>query len=190
MLKQVFVMLGLAWVDPVERIEITPAGDKFLASTDPAGVLSDQMSRFQFWNPSIASAAHKAVALHPIPFLGEVLRSVNEQKISAVEYTLFVSRAKTFSDVDAVIDLIERFRGLPEDMKALIVKTCDAYKLSGIRRSSMYNTIRLDRSYAHRMFALSRLIEIDDAGGLAIRKGALKQYRAYLSEYGRESLPC
>jgi hypothetical protein len=72
MLKQVFVMLGLAWVDPVDRVEITPAGEKFLSSNDPDTVLSDQMSRFQFWNPSVASVTHKAIALHPIPFLGEV----------------------------------------------------------------------------------------------------------------------
>jgi hypothetical protein len=48
MLKQVFVMLGLAWVDPNDRVEITPAGDKFLTDKDPDGVLSDQMSRYQF----------------------------------------------------------------------------------------------------------------------------------------------
>ena len=72
MLKQVFVMLGLAWVDPDDRVEITPAGDKFLTDKDPDGVLSDQMSRYQFTNPSVASNAHKAVALHPIPFIGEV----------------------------------------------------------------------------------------------------------------------
>ncbi len=186
MLKQVFAMLGLAWVDPDERIEITPAGEKFLASKDPDGVLSDQMSRFQFWNPSVASAAHKAIALHPIPFLGEVLRSVDSQSITATEYTLFVSRAKTFADVDTVIDQIERFRKLGKELQDLVLQTCDAYKLPGIRRSSMYNTIKLDRSYALRMFALSRLIEIDDEGGLALRKGALRQYRGYLSSYARE----
>ena len=68
MLKQVFVMLGLAWVDPDDRVEITPAGDKFLTDKDPDGVLSDQMSRYQFTNPSVASNAHKAIKLHPIPF--------------------------------------------------------------------------------------------------------------------------
>ncbi len=187
MLKQVFVMLGLAWVDPNERVEITAAGEKFLSSKDPDGVLSDQMSRFQFWNPSVSSAAHKAIALHPIPFLGEVLRSVDGQKISTAEYTLFVSRAKTFSDVDAVIDQIDRFRQLPEELQALVVKTCESYKLPGIRRSSMYNTIKLDRSYALKMFALSRLVEIEDDGGLALRKGSLKQFRRYLSDYARES---
>jgi hypothetical protein len=186
MLKQVFVMLGLAWVDPDERVEITPAGDKFLSSKDPDGVLSDQMSRFQFWNPSVKSAAHKAITLHPIPFLGEVLRSVDGQSVSAVEYTLFVARAKTFADVDTVIDYIDRFRAIPDAMQDLIVNICESYKLPGIRRSSIYNTIRLDRSYALKMFALSRLVDIDNEGGLAIRKGSLKQFRGYLSDYGRE----
>ncbi len=186
MLKQVFVMLGLAWVDPNERVEITRAGEKFLTDKVPDGVLSDQMSRYQFTNPSVASTAHKAIALHPIPFLGEVLRNIDSRRISAVEYTLFVSRAKSFSDVDNVIEQIERFRDLPEDMQALVVKTCDSFKLSGIRRSSMYNTIRLDRSYALKMFALSRLLELNDEGGLAIRKGSLKQFRNYLSDYARE----
>ena len=186
MLKQVFVMLGLAWVDPAERVEITPAGDAFLTSKDPDGVLSDQLGRFQFWNPSVTSAAHKVIALHPTPFLGEALRSIDGHQVSAVEFTLFVSRAKNFSDVDAVIDQIERFRELDEKTQASVVKACESYKLPGIRRSSMYNTIRLNRPYALRMFALSRLVETDGAGGLALRKGALKKFRGYLANYARE----
>ncbi len=186
MLKQVFVMLGLAWVDPDDRVEITAAGDKFLTDKDPDGVLSDQMSRYEFTNPSVASTAHKAVTLHPIPFIGEVLRSIDNQSFSATEYTLFVSRAKTFADVDSVIENIEEFRGLSPALQDLLVETCDAYKLPGIRRSSMYNTIRLDRSYALRMLGLSRLVDTNDEGGLSIRKGALKDYRRYLSDYARE----
>ena len=34
MLKQVFVILGLAWVDPDDKVEITPAGERFLSSKD------------------------------------------------------------------------------------------------------------------------------------------------------------
>jgi hypothetical protein len=186
MLKQVFVMLGLAWVDADDRVEITPVGDKFLTDKDPHGVLSDQMSRYQFTNPSVASTAHKVVTLHPIPFIGEVLRNIDGQSFRGTEYMLFVSRAKTFADVDTVIQQIETFRGLDSAMQDLVVETCDAYKLPGIRRSSIYNTIRLDRSYALKMFALSRLVEINSDGGLSIRKGALKAYRSYLSDYGRE----
>jgi hypothetical protein len=50
----------------------------------------------------------------------------------------------------------------------------------------MYNTIRLNRPYAFRMFALSRLVETDGAGGSALRKGALKRFRGYLANYARD----
>jgi hypothetical protein len=185
MLKQVFVILGLAWVDPDDRVEITPAGDKFLTSKDPDGALSDQMSRYQFTNPSIASKAHKAIALHPIPFIGEVLRSIDGQSVDRHEYTLFLSRAKNFEEVDIVIEQVQRYRELPAGLRALLVKSCEAYKLAGIRRTSMYNTIRLNRPYALKMFALSRLVECNQSGGLSLRKGALKTYRGYLAEYNR-----
>jgi hypothetical protein len=186
MLKQVFVMLGLAWVDLDHRVEITPVGDKFLQDKDPDGVLSDQMSRYQFTNPSVSSNAHKAIKLHPIPFIGEVLRNVDGQSVSGAEYTLFVSRAKSFADVDQVISQIDAFRGLSREMQELVIDTCDSFKLPGIGRSSIYNTIKLDRSYALKMFALSRLVASNDAGGLSIRKGALKEYRRYLTDYGHE----
>jgi hypothetical protein len=179
-------MLGLAWVDTNERVEITPAGEEFLLSGDPDGVLSDQLSRFQFWNPSVSSDAHKAITLHPIPFLGEVLRSVGGHSITAIEYTLFVSRAKTFGELDTIIDQIEEFRDLPEDIRQLIVDTCDSYKIAGLRRSSMYNTIKLDRPYALKMFSLSRLVESNDDGGVKLRKDGLRKYRGYLSKYAAE----
>src|SRR5207248_3018647 len=113
-------------------------------------------------------------------------RNIDGQSFTGIEYTLFVSRAKRFADVDSVIEQIEEFRGLDSAMQDLVVRTCHSYKLPGIRRSSIYNTIRLDRSYALKMFTLSRLVEINDDGGLSIRKGALKGYRGYLSDYGRE----
>jgi hypothetical protein len=34
MLKQVFSGLGLAWVTPAERVQVTPAGEAFLASKE------------------------------------------------------------------------------------------------------------------------------------------------------------
>ena len=186
MLKKVFGSVGLAWVDPDERVEITPAGNEFLSSKDPAGVLSNQLSRFQFWNPSVMSKVHREVRLHPIPFLGELLRNIDGQSISAIEYSLFVSKAKTFADVDAALEHIEAFRELDEETQNRVVDACETYMLGGRRRKSIYNTIRLNRSYALKMWALSNLIEINDEGGLTLRKGTLKQYRVYLSDYVRE----
>lgn len=188
MLKQVFGSVGLAWVDPDEHIEITPAGVAFLSSDNPEEVLSQQLSRYQFWNPSVKSKVHRAITLHPIPFLGEVLRNVDGQSITAVEYSLFVTRSKVYADVDKVLGQIEAFRMLDEDLQEGVVAACDAYMLGGLRRTSIYNTIKLNRSYALKVWALSSLFELTSKPGLRIRKGALKQYRAYLADYAREGI--
>lgn len=183
MLKQVLVMLGLAWVDGDDLVEITAAGSRFLTSKDPDGVLSDQLGRYQFTNPSVNSAAHEAIAVHPVPFLGELLRSLEGHSFDAAEYNLFVSRAKSFDDVDEVVDLIDRYRSMAEEQRGLLIETCKAFKIGGIRRSSMYNTIKLNRTYALRMYALSRMFVMNDEGGLSLQKGAGKVFRAYLANY-------
>jgi hypothetical protein len=186
MLKKVFGSVGLAWVDPDERVEITAAGVAFLSSRNPADVLSQQLSRFQFWNPSVKSKVHREIKLHPIPFLGELLRSVDGQSITAVEYSLFVARAKVIAELDESLRQIDAFRELNEEQQAQLVETCKAYMLGGRRRKSIYNTISLNRPYALKVWALSHLIEKTEKPGLKLRKGALKDYRSYLADYQRE----
>lgn len=183
MLVQVLRLLGLAWVDGDELVEITKAGHKFLADDDPAGVLSDQMSRYQFWNPSVSSKDHMAIRLHPIPFLAEVIRSLDTGTLSNVEYMLFVARARTFDDVDEVVEMIEEFRELDEEEQAEIVRQCDAYQLGGAKRGSVYNTIKLARTYAHSAWTLSNLFEKNEDGQLVITKGEWKNYRKYVGSF-------
>ncbi len=144
MLKIVLGSVGLAWVDPDEHVEITAAGAAFLSSDKPEEVLSQQLSRYQFWNPSVKSRVHREIQLHPIPFLGELLRSVDGQSITAVEYSLFVARAKRFDDVDDALGQLAAFRELSEDLQDRVVEACEAYMLGGRRRKSIYNTIKLN----------------------------------------------
>jgi hypothetical protein len=110
------------------------------------------------------------------------------QTISSTEYDLFVARAKSFAEIDYVVERIEMFRNLGEDVQERVVGACESYMLGGRRRKSIYNTVRLDRSYALRMWALSRLIRINDEGGLTLEKKALKGFRGYLSEYARDGV--
>src|SRR3546814_15939077 len=66
MLKQVVGTLGLAWVDPGDLVEITPVGRQFLDAADGTSILALQSRRYQFWNPSIGSAAHRVIQLPPL----------------------------------------------------------------------------------------------------------------------------
>lgn len=185
MLVQVFRLLGLAWVDSGELVEITKAGNKFLTDADPAGVLSDQMSRYQFWNPSVSSVQHQVIRLHPIPFLAEVTRTLDPSKLSNVEYMLFVARARTFDDVDKVVDMIVEFRKLDASEQAEVVDQCDAYMLGGAKRASVYNTIKLNRTYAQAAWTLSNLFE-KDGNDLVITNGEWRNYRRYVGSFAEE----
>lgn len=187
MLVQVFRLLGLAWVDNDELIEITKVGNKFLTDADPAAVLSHQMSRYQFWNPSVSSKEHTVIRLHPIPFLAEIIRTLDPGKLTNVEYMLFVARARTMDDVGKVVDQIEAFRGLSRDEQSEIVSQCDAYKLGGLKRGSVYNTIKLARTYAYSAWTLSNLLEKDGGRDLAFAKGEWRNYRKYVDSFAEDS---
>lgn len=183
MLKQVLGTLGLAWVDPDDLVEITPAGKLFLESDNKAIVLANQSRRYQFWNPSVGGPVHRDIQLHPVPFLVRLLQSLNDG-LAPIEYTLFVSKAKSINDLDRILEQIESFRDLDMANKNEIVRQCDAYQLGGTKRRSLYNTIKLNRSYAMRMWCLSELFEIDSNHHLHIRKGVIRgEVRRWIDEY-------
>jgi RecB family endonuclease NucS len=158
MLKQVMTVLGLAWVDLDDQVEITEAGNLFLDSEDKAAVLARQALRYPFSNPAVSSREHRTIRLHPVPFLVRLLQAV-DGSISGIEYRLFAAKAQRIGDVDRVADQIDAFRDLSPPQQAEVARQCNAYGIGGMRRSSIYNTIRLNQSYAYRMWTLSDLIE-------------------------------
>jgi hypothetical protein len=184
MLKQVLVVLGLAWVDANDRVEITDSGDRFLSSNDPEHFLATQSMRYQFWNPSISGQTHRAIRLHPVPFLIRLLQSVDGNRISKDEYLLFVSKAKKITDVDACADLIDKFRSLSTNERQHVVGRCDLHRIAGTRRTSILNTIALNRTYAYRMWCLCPALEPTSDGGIRLRANQLRgDVRKFMDEY-------
>lgn len=183
MLKQVMTVLGFAWVDASDLVEITPAGDQFLTSEARDEVLARQSLRYQFWNPAIGGRTHQVIRLHPVPFLVRLLQTL-EQDLSFSEYNLFVSRAREFSDVDDVAADIEAFRELSSEEQSEVVRRCKAYLIGGAKRESIYNTIQLNRGYAYRMWLASDLFETDETHRLRIRRSAIRgEVRSWLDAY-------
>ncbi|WP_338466791.1 endonuclease NucS [Novosphingobium sp. ZN18A2] len=183
MLKQVLTLLGLVWVDESESIDFTPAGNSLLDAGDHDAALAKQVLRYQIWNPTIRARHHQAIRLHPVPFLIRLLQSLGTS-ISPMEYRLFVARAKRIEDIDAVADLIEEFRGIDEAEQRLLADRCDAYMLGGERRSSIYNTIKLNQSYAVAMWRLSNIIGVDDDHSIHLVAGALRgENRRFIEQY-------
>lgn len=186
MLKQVLTVLGLAWVDPNELVEITPAGTLFLNapnSEEKAAVLAKQSLRYQFWNPSIGSRTHAGIHLHPVPFLVRLLQTI-DGPLATDEYDLFAAKAAAIGDVDRVADQIESYRTLAKEVRAEISRQCLAFQIGGSKRGSMLETLQKNRSYAMRMWTLSDLLDGDGRGGLQLRKSALRgPLRAWLDDY-------
>ena len=188
MLKQVFVTLGLAWVDGDERVEISEAGERFLESDYPEKLLSLQALRYQFWNPCVGTwKAHGAIKVHPVPFLVRLFFTVGGEGISNEEYILFVSRAKSIDEVEETADRIFEFRDLDPTLRAAIIEKCKGYMLGGAKRSSIYNTIALNRTYAYRMWSLSRLVDHDENALRFLPKNYRGADRTYLERYVAES---
>lgn len=183
MLKQVMTVLGLAWVDASDLVEITAAGDEFLNSAVRHEVLAKQSLRYQFWNPAIGSQTHQPIQLHPVPFLVRLLQTL-DQDLSFAEYNLFVSRARNFNSVDSVAAKIESFRELTAAEQSEIIRRCKAYLIGGAKRDSIYNTVQLNRGYAYRMWLASELFETDEHHKLRLRKSAIRgDLRAWLDDY-------
>lgn len=181
MLKQVMAVLGLAWIDPNDQVEITEAGNLLLSVGDKAAVLARQALRYPFSNPVVASRQHRVVRLHPVPFLIRLLQAV-DGSITGVEYRLFAARAQRYADVEKIADQIDAFRDLRPEEQAEVVRQCNAYAIGGPRRGSIYNTIRLNQSYAYRMWSLSDLIDVE--GNQTLRLKRIRgEARAYVDEY-------
>ena len=183
MLKQVLGTLGLAWVDPDDLVEITTAGRRFLEADDKAAVLAVQSRRYQFWNPSIGGSVHRSVQLHPVPFIVRLLQSI-ESGLTSTEYALFVAKAKQIDDLDKVVEMVESFRDLDAGTQAEIVRQCDAYQIGGTKRRSILNTVKLNRSYAMRMWQLSNLFDVTGDHRLILRRGVLRgEVRRWIDDY-------
>lgn len=184
MLKQVMAVLGLAWVDPSDLVEITPAGHAFLSAQDQgSSVLANQALKYQFWNPVVSSRVLQEIRVHPVPFLVRLMQAV-DGNITSEEYALFVAKAKLVTDVDRVADQIDLYRQLTQSEKLEVVRSCDSYAIGGSKRDSLYNTVRLNRPYAFKMWALSGLVAVDEKHGLKLVRSAIRHdIRSWLDDY-------
>jgi hypothetical protein len=191
MLKQVFITLGLAWTDANDRVEISPAGKRFLTAEgeEAAALLAIQSLKYQFWNPCVGRPRpHGAIRLHPVPFLFRLLSMMETPSISNIEYNLFVAKARNPDDIDKIHDLISEFRSLKPKVQQAIITACKSYMIGGSKRSSIYNTIQLNRSYAFRMWESSGLISADSGNGLKLDRTKNRGLvRNYLERYVSES---
>lgn len=161
MLAAVFSMLGFAWVDENEAITLTPAGEAFISSTDPAKIVAGQSQRYQIGNPMAGGRATQLIEVHPVPYLLEVLLETGH--LTKTEYILFCAKSKSFGDIEDSINDIQSWRSLGPKQQASVERALEAVKIKQdgkiTRRDSIKNTVELNAPYALAFWTSSGVIE-------------------------------
>jgi len=152
MLKVIFDLLGVAWVDDESKIYLTTTGDEFIKSDKLNEIVRKQLLKYQFYNPSYREEYFRSIRLFPHLFLLNILLSFPNGWISKGEYILFVSRAKSPDQLQEKIELIHKYRELNKKEKDNILnklrKTRIKEEGNASRRTSILNTIFLNHSYS------------------------------------------
>jgi hypothetical protein len=172
MLKRVFDLLGLAWVDNTSTVYITDAGNRFIKARDLAQFVQRQLFKYQLWNPSL-DRKFAPLRLFPHVFLLRVLLAF-PGGISRTEYELFVCRTKHPEDLTRCLENIRRYRALRGREQDKLVDLLDSLLIDpqpalptlehvarGTRRTSMLNTIRLNSPYAINFLAYPGYVKHD-----------------------------
>ena len=148
MLAQVFSTLGFAWIDDQEAVTLTLAGEAFLTSKTPADIVAKQARRYQIANPMAGGKATRTIEIHPVPYLLEVM--LQTKYLTKTEYVLFCAKARNFGEIDDTVNEIKEWRQAGPKLQNSIIAALNAVKIDGEkgRRSSIYNTVQLNSSYA------------------------------------------
>lgn len=161
MLAQVFGTLGFAWIDESEAVTLTTAGEAFISTKKPEDIVATQAKRYQIANPMAGGRPTQQIEIHPVPYLLEVL--LETKTLTRTEYILFCAKARSFGDIEDSIEAIVQWRKLGPRQQTAITKTLDEVSIAEegqrTRRSSIYNTVRLNSSYALAFWTASRVID-------------------------------
>jgi len=175
--KRVFDTLGVAWITDQSIVQITDAGRQFLrlGKRRLPEFVHLQLRRYQFPNPSVGTMMEEA-GLFPYPTLLAVLTHFPDG-IPSECYELFISRIRSPDGVAEAVRHVKRYVGLGtrdrrqlhKALKGLPVLRQGRIRV-GTRRSSLLNTIHLNRWYMMALLKAPGLIA-ESGGRLFLEPG-------------------
>jgi hypothetical protein len=155
--------LGLLWIQNDKGIVITDAGLDLLSakSEERRQIIERQIIKYQFPNPSLARpCAEGFSAILPHVFLLQLLKECNN-RITSVEYELFVNLAKSQEDFNSIVKYIHSWRDINEQEKQIILDKAKQIIMPEERRTR-FKRINQDASYQRRFFTFPSYLEVDD----------------------------
>ena len=121
--KKLLETLGLLWVQKDREIVITDAGlDLLSAQTkERRRIIEGQIIKYQYPNPSLrVPYAESFSGILPHVFLLQVLKQC-DNRITAVEYELFVNLAKSQEDLSRIVRYLHSWRNINKQKQQIIL---------------------------------------------------------------------
>ena len=78
-------------------------------------VKTDQLIKYQIYNPLIKSSTYKKLQIKPFIFLLELLTKLDNQSIDMTEFKLFVCRAHKYDEISLIADQIKEWRTISDE---------------------------------------------------------------------------
>ncbi len=156
--------LGLAWINERRVPEVTEVGRRFVRghTADRRKLLSMQIHRYQFWNPTIAAHFAEFETL-PLLSLYKVLQNVGWY-VSREEFVLLASRVRNFTDASEVASLIEELRTCTDEEReriATLARTLSAASHTKSDQGTTYAKVFNNYPYIRNFLRLSQYVEAD-----------------------------
>ena len=164
----VWRLLGLAWVNAANVPEITEIGKLFVAAKsqkDRQRLLTMQLHRHQFYNPSIASH-FGGFKTFPVLTLYRLL-SQSDWRLDWEEFKLFGTRLRSFTDADDVAQLIEEWRALTPTERQQLLAVAQTVRADAHVRSPEGTTcgkVNRDLNYIQNVLRILPTLELTEEG--------------------------
>jgi hypothetical protein len=180
----VWRLLGLAWVNTANVPEVTEVGDLFIKSRKQQRreLLTMQLHRYQFWNPSAARHFSDFKTFPVLAFYR--LLQYTDFHLSWEEFTLFGTRIRSFVDADDLADLVEEWRGLEGKAKEQVLglaKTLQAERNTKSEEGTTWRKITDDMAYIQAMLSILPTIQMS-GDGIQIPRAARSKVRRFVLE--------
>jgi hypothetical protein len=161
--KKLLETLGLMWVQDDKEIVITDAGLDLLSAQNKKRrqVIERQIIRYQYPNPSMAKRyAEGFSGILPHIFLLQLLKEC-DNRITFIEYELFVNLAKSQGDFNRILQYIHSWRDINEKEKQIILNKAKQIIIPK-KKQTRFKRIDLDSSYQRRFFTFPSYLEVDN----------------------------
>ena len=147
--KTVLSVLGLAWVNNEHLMSVTPVGLSYAESNDLIEILSFQVIKWQFWNPSVRDWGDyfRKISLNPHLSLIKILQRVQGHSVSKDEFRLFLTKIRHDNQIEesqgqslyksSALKQVEAFRNLNTNLQNELIN--ELHRAKGGR--SIFRTI-------------------------------------------------